>query len=93
MSAREFHDDSAETEWAGSAADYDDFQMTHHDMDVLRQCIEAAVSNRNMPNGSIFEDIIDASPVPNLSSTSSSTEAHPRENSVVSSDGEDILAG
>ncbi|KAF5675522.1 hypothetical protein FHETE_2519 [Fusarium heterosporum] len=93
MAAREFYSDSTDTDWTGSAAGYDDFQLTHHELEVLRLCAEAAASTGNMPNGSILEYTLDASPVSNLSSTSSSTETDTRENSVVPSDGEGLLAG
>jgi hypothetical protein len=88
-----FHGDPADTNWAGSAADYNDFQLTLCELEAFRLCVQAAANTGNIPDGSSLEVTFDPSSVPPLSTTSSSTEAHTRETSAVPSEGEDILAG
>jgi hypothetical protein len=93
MPVRGVNDDSAETNWASSAADYHDFELTPDELEALRLCAEAATTTRSIANESTIGATFDAGSMPTLSRTSSSTEPHGQEDSVASSDGEDILAG
>lgn len=93
MPVRGVHGDSADTNCASFAADYNDFKLTHDELEMVRLCAEAATTTGSIANESILQATFDASTMPTLSRTSFSTEAHSQEDSVVSSGGEDILAG
>ena len=93
MSMRDFHGDSADTKWAGFATDHNEDQWTHDDLEMLRLCVEEVATEENEPNVSIVEATFEAWSVPTLSNTCPSTQANDRENSVIRSGGEDILAG
>ena len=93
MSVRDFHGDSADTKWAGFATDHNEDQWTHDDLEMLRLCVEEVATEENGPNVSIVEATFEAWSVPTLSNTCPSTQANGRENSVIRSGGEDILAG
>lgn len=93
MSVRDFRGDSADTKWAGSATDDNEYQWTHDDLEVLRACVEEVATAENESNVSIVEATFEASSVPTLSNTSPSTQANDREISVIQSGGEDIMAG
>ncbi|KAI1070932.1 hypothetical protein LB507_010962 [Fusarium sp. FIESC RH6] len=65
---------------------------THDDLEMLRLCVEEVATEENGPNVSIVEATFEAWSVPTLSNTCPSTQANGRENSVIRSGGEDILA-
>ncbi|SPJ71783.1 uncharacterized protein FTOL_01511 [Fusarium torulosum] len=93
MPVRGCQDALADTDWASFAADCNDFSLTPDDLEALRLYVEATTTTGSIANESILGATFGASSMPTLSRTSSNTEPHSQEDSVVSSGGEDILAG
>ena len=87
------HDDSAHNNFTSFAADNNNFEWTHEELEGLRLYVEAATASEDMTNDGLFSANFDPNFMAAPSMGGYGTNAHGQGNLVVSSDGDGNLAG